>query len=146
MPDTSTISGVPPASTQEAYERIRAWFSQPSAELCGERLDDDEIVCYYRGPGGQTCAAGSVIPNRLYDEQIESKSFHAVASGRVTTGTGAPDIDTSAIRDFFTNVDAKFVDQAQAAHDGLVEANGSAAEFLIELDTLATEFYLTVPA
>ena len=54
----------------EAYEKIKAYFSRKGAKL--SRGGHEGIGCFYRHPeDGRACAVGCLIPDELYDPEIE---------------------------------------------------------------------------
>jgi hypothetical protein len=123
----------PPASTQEAYERIRRYFSRPSAQLAKHIGPLDTTNCEYRKGrqrNGRACAVGCLIPNELYTSRLEDQP--AGEAIRFSDG----------LFTYFRNVNELFLENAQHAHDRLAT---TAPHFVSLLDDLARDFNLTVP-
>lgn len=100
---------------QQAYEHIRHYFTRPGARL-SRGLDR----CYYRHPDdGRACAVGCLIPDELYNPDMEGRSAHSVLT-----------------RDLGWDDDlAVFLGAAQRKHDSANDV----ADFLLRLDALADE-------
>lgn len=150
-------------TTQEAYERMRVYFSRPGAKRAlapGHWTDDDEPVCVYRTPDGDACAAGCLIPDELYTPAIERSSAGVLFTGQVPVRNedGAPipgeAINIPEIAAFLADIDVKFLDEAQHLHDRAnvsyykdgdwVEEPNTVTRFLTELDALAEKTGLDV--
>lgn len=120
------ITSTPPHNTQEAYERIRTYFSRPGAELAYS----DEGECCYRTPDGNACALGCLLPDELYTAHMEGKNA-LIIIGR-----------NPAVRTFLANVDPRFLDKAQKHHDNAYDT----ADFISTLDLTAEQYGLKKPA
>jgi hypothetical protein len=123
----------PPASTQEAYERIRRYFSRPSADLAKSIDLFGSTFCEYRKGrqrNGRACAVGCLIPNELYSTSLEENSVGQIFSYFPT------------LKEYFANVNREFLADAQNLHD---DKAASAPHFVSLLDDLARDFNLTVP-
>lgn len=70
----------------------------------------DGNSCMYRGPGGKVCAAGPLIPNKLYKPSIEGQGFGGVIR---STDNNLPKDFTSK----FSTETIHFVRSLQCAHD-----------------------------
>lgn len=129
------------AKTQAAYERIRAYFTRPGAELAiGEPDEFGNPRCFYRKPGNGSCAVGCLIPDELYDEGIEGASVYALVTnnGR-RNNKGRPNYRPE-IAELLDGVDVPFLCSAQNAHDGA----GDVPNFLERLDEVALRYGLEV--
>ena len=93
-------------TVQEAAQRIYDWFvvdgNKPSL---GPRNE-----CRYRGPNGTRCAAGVLIPDDLYEEQMEGDPISWVFD------------KWPAVKEHFGEA-ASFVDKAQYVHDSAAHAS-----------------------
>lgn len=71
---TTVMTPPVPANAQEAYEFIRAFFIK-QGDFAYEQRDADDVSqggnCCYRTEDGRKCAAGCLIPDDLYDKEIE---------------------------------------------------------------------------
>lgn len=116
-------------TTQEAYDKMRAWFTKPGAQLA----KDERGLCCYRLNGRRNakvrCAAGCLIPDRLYDREFEGHDTDVL-------------YDDPDLASIFGCVDREFLQQAQETHDGAK----TVAEFLSQLDEDAAAFGLEVAA
>ena len=104
------------ADTQEFYEYVRNYFTQPGADraISGETGD-----CVYRTATGQACAVGCAIPDELYDSIIEGRSAKCLIEN-LAHGPSASKLPAhiwSPIVQLFANVDPEFIAAAQDAHD-----------------------------
>lgn len=125
-------------TTQAAYEKIRAHFSQPDVERAYE---ETLRSCVYRGLGvdGERdphspirCAFGVLIPDDRYSPDMEERF--------ADTLIGDPRFN---LQGLFLDVSTKFLQEAQYEHDNI----GVPFETFIErLDALAHDYNLTVPS
>lgn len=122
-------------TTQQAYEKMRAWFSKPGRPF---GYDDRLGACQYRGGGDPhssiRCAVGCLIPPRKYDPEIELQTVWA-----------QPDYFELVL----PGVDLGFLDEAQRAHDRLatdksLPTEARRARFIEALDLLAKRYKLDV--
>lgn len=126
----------PIKSTQRAYEMIRAYFSKPGAVRATGMVTDTESNrepfegCMYRTPEGRKCAVGCLIPDGLYDSDMENRTASEVKHW----GT---------LDEYLANVDGEFLEAAQYAHD---HESHSAEEFVHRLDEVAEARGYRVPA
>lgn len=58
----------------EIIDRVIAGFT---AQGKFSTRDMDQTVCLYRGPNGCKCAIGMLIPDELYDKNMEGRSLYA---------------------------------------------------------------------
>lgn len=108
---------------QEAYERIRAYFSREGAVLA-----KDEFGCYYRMGAvatGDACAVGCLIPDEKYTYRMEQRGVEVVYAK-------CPELKP--LDDFLR--------RAQHKHDSSTEVS----TFIKELDALADAEGLEVVA
>src|SRR5690606_38139587 len=61
---------------QESYETIGEYFTRKGAAL--SREGGIGSPCYYRGPDGQKCAAGVLIPDEKYSKIFEGRTVEDV--------------------------------------------------------------------
>jgi hypothetical protein len=126
--------------TQEAYEKMRSWFSKPNH---GPGYDPDIGECAYRGVDeNHRCAVGAILPDKLYKDSFES-------GGVVNIVT-----ESAAVAHYFKDVDISFLSSAQKIHDdkywGLLDSVDGVNEekfrvnFIASLDNLAGDFGLNV--
>lgn len=100
----------PYRDTQHAYETIHAYFTRPEATRANsfpnDRRDINPLVgCFYRDAAGNKCAFGCLIPDDVYDPEMEGQVAHILLGSR------------PALRDLFVNVNTEFIRAAQGAHD-----------------------------
>lgn len=131
-------------TTQEAYERIRTYFTRPDAVLARNPMSG---TCYYRDSEGNKCAVGCLIPDELYDKQL---------SENVTLGSKIEGKNMNAaieaheeLRDLLNGLSPEgrkkraFLAEAQGHHDST--STNSVEEFIVKLDATAIAYGLTVP-
>jgi hypothetical protein len=82
----------------------------------------DDISCLYRGPGGQKCAVGCVIPDELYSVAMERNSTVPLIVLSASNGYKLP---------WYIIRYRNFLEEFQAIHDG--KKNFEWKELLIEL-------------
>jgi hypothetical protein len=141
-------------TTQEAYEKMRAWFTQPGARLAMK--PDPTGGCLYHGDqagseypelAGTKCAVGCLIPDALYTPTLEvvgslaeweavmteDHYYHRAeeinAVGAVWNALGMDDHDKF-----------QFLLAAQQAHD----SSDDASMFVSRLDEIAASNNLAV--
>lgn len=124
-------------TTQEAYEKIRAYFSRDGADLAYEAYDDGARKCLYRTADGRKCAVGCLIPDELYRPRFEGNAVDGIVN-----------TEDAALRELLNGKSVEgarkltFLVEAQEAHDGSM----SVREFIERLDELAAEHNLNVAA
>ncbi len=123
-------------TVQQAYDRIRAYFSKPGARIA---FSDEANTCRYRytDSGGhiRKCAIGCLIPKKDYEPQYDfNMTTHQVlqALGWVDGPYPTSDDDLSV-----------FLVLAQTRHDEQ-GASGSPQQFIADLDLLAADSGLIV--
>lgn len=149
-------------TTQEAYERMRVYFSRPGAKraITDDPADDDHTLCCYRTEDGAACAVGCLIPDELYDPAIERASATCLLTGSVNErdeegGALANKIPIPQITQLLAQIDPKFLDEAQTLHDrdhhsyydeagDWMEERNTPALFISNLDALAETFDLDI--
>lgn len=89
--------------------------------------------CRYRGPDGARCAIGHLIPDRLYDPEMEYTS----AGGALANW---PDL-----AEHFKDVPGELLDSLQGAHDGACHADDFVSDFIRQTREIADEYHLTYP-
>lgn len=78
--------------------------------LAEQGRSDNGDGCLYRGPDGKVCAAGPLIPNKLYKPSFEGQGFGGVIR---STDNNLPKDFTSK----FTLESIYFIRDLQCAHD-----------------------------
>jgi hypothetical protein len=108
-------------TNQEAFDKVWDHFvtrgGPPSVDLTGP-----EPGCVYRGPNGERCGAGVLLPDEAYDPGMEGVAIGAILGSvqlhqklhqkRELTIKAA-----DKIRAAFTEFDRAFVAEIQRAHD-----------------------------
>lgn len=61
---------------QETFNKVRDHLLK---QKCKAR--DNERVCMYRAPDGKMCAVGCLIPDELYKEGMEGRTFDMLMEG-----------------------------------------------------------------
>lgn len=135
-------------TTQEAYERIREYFSRPGAEL-GK---SDHGSCAYITASGAKCAVGCLIPDEILSKWgnslNESGSLEGLKDG-VVDNYGHFFMafrDIPGLQELLNGEDAEgqrkfdFLSEAQKRHDD--SFTKTAEQFVAKLDVLAGEFGL----
>ena len=115
--------------TQEAYAKIRRYFTKPGAMLA----QGEDGSCFYRRTVGgrvRKCAVGCLIPKAKYSKEIEGRSISSIYS-------------LPAMRELFAEVDGGFLEEVQTLHDA---ESVDADDFVAHLDELAEDFGLVVVA
>lgn len=116
---------------QQAYDRMREYFARPDAQQAA-----DDGNCAYRAEDGSKCAIGCLIPDDLYDPEMEGAST-AHLFDRFHWLPFAPD-------------DVEFYRRAQRIHDTWTpyydqKENIPFQEWMLSgLDALAAEWGLKV--
>lgn len=99
--------------------------------------DDELIVCRYRDDNGRKCAVGVLIPDELYNSEMETWGIGTLIS-RGIVDIGLPiDADDSLFADY-----RHFLSNLQSAHDG--SCGGQDMQNLLRV--VAHQHELTVPA
>lgn len=134
-------------TTQEAYETIRAHFSQPYAEFAVITDCAGDPICKYRTDDGRKCAFGVLMPDELYDPSFEtcSADFLLNGGGKRNIGVGVF-VDAYDLADHFSGVNKSFILNAQYFHDTTATEGGTVEDFLYKLDDLARAHGLEVVA
>lgn len=122
----------PIASNQEAFDRVWQHFVVEK----GERSLSPRGQCRYRGSRGERCAAGVLIPDELYDEGMEDHGIIELLQYET-------DVDTTALQEYWRNVDPYLIGKMQWAHDDSCERFHE--EFEGEMRDIAKDFGLVVP-
>jgi hypothetical protein len=123
--------------TQQAYERIRAHFDAPGAQLArvGGSGGPGSGTCMYRAyavsDSTQKCAVGALIPDEAYDSRMEGSSLCESWLAKW------PFIDG-----LLHDVDKRFLRSAQLLHDSVAADAGT---FVTGLDLLAVAYGLKPP-
>ena len=58
---------------RETFERVRAHLTAQGQRSTTDR--HGRQICAYRGDGGRMCAAGTLIPDALYDDRMEGETI-----------------------------------------------------------------------
>lgn len=135
---------------QEAYNKIRAWFTRPTAKFGYNQNEGDERegMCVYRGngkAGSRTrCAVGCVLPNELYSPDMEGMAFGleprspALRRG-VSFEAKFPEAAS------YIGEAGLFLSMAQEIHDDAANSERSLESFIASFDEFAVERGLEVP-
>lgn len=136
---------------QEAYEKMREFFSRPGAVLAVERMthNPDKFKCVYRGGAEATspvrCAIGCLIPDEQYDPWFDEHGD--------ITGKGILDLDEAGrlpavIEDSIQACGyddfLDFLETCQSAHDRIGINQGTTGAFVRDLDAIAERYGLKV--
>jgi len=117
---------------QAVFDAVRTHFTKPGARLATiEPLTtpDNGNGCFYRDGKGNACAFGCLIPDEMYEPEMEGRSTDEVV-------TLWPEV-----RELFDeSVDTAFLDELQSAHD----ESGSLSQFLVALDCVGENWELSV--
>lgn len=121
-------------TNQQAYQRVRFWFSRPNARY-GMGMDEG---CVYRAHTNANslikCAVGCLIPNNIY---ANIQTLH-------------PDIEFLSLYDMsnlvpdLQEVDLEFLKKLQSMHDSCARQNRPMSFFIRRLDALARRYELVV--
>jgi len=133
--------------TQEAYERMREYFSRPDAVLAKIVWNDAGATCSYRDENGNKCAVGCLISDELYDSYLEEKQQ---TLGEAIEGAfvGLIINESPILKELLNGEDSEgarklaFLSKSQYLHDN--QAN-TPEHFIDLLDDLASSFDLKVP-
>lgn len=119
---------------QTMFDRVYRHFvidrASPSVVFtCGT------VQCRYRGPNGERCALGLLIPDDAYEPTMEGTLALGLLDNKLCARLGI-DID-----------DVDFVDELQGAHDHSVDAGAGFHDDLeSKLRHIAARYDLTVPS
>ena len=126
-------------TTQEAYEAIRDYFSQPGRERAIDPESDD---CVYKGPKGQKCAVGCLIPDNLYSPEFEGNTLGTLLV--LLRDWKDSDAQAAEVYALLNDDESKvsFLTEAQRLHDGQGASDMEEVEefgpwFVTRLDSLA---------
>lgn len=124
---------------QEAYEKIRAWFSRPNAVY---GMDPQEANCVYRAeqdPHSEIrCAVGCLIPDDIYDPAWEGQTIFLLSgNGRLSTPARELGLREDVVQ---------WLETVQVLHDRCANEDFQMRHFLSELDIFAREADLQVVA
>lgn len=103
--------------------------------------------CFYRGPKGERCAFGVLIPDRLYDPNMDAFGGVRASSLLRWYPDVAEYLDAEVSYEEATG-DMLFIDDLQTAHDRVAKGDADWLEAGIEgsLRELADRYDLVVPA
>lgn len=110
-------------TNQEVFDAV--WNGLASQGF--QRSIGYEGTCLYRGPDGLKCAVGHLIPDNLYDTDLEGKTVSQLIEAECLVGVFGEEVDTS------------FLFKLQQAHD---TSDGNMKE---KLASVATSFGLNYP-
>ena len=141
-------------TTQEAYDKIREYFSHPEAEFgVGE-----DGSCEYISSEGRKCAVGCLIPHEILSDYGEllnnSGSLDGLQTGGVTDTGFVAFRDVPGLKDLLNGDDEEgrhklaFLKAVQSSHD-LIGGSGRGERedmdtFLVSLDDLAAGYGLQI--
>lgn len=95
-------------------------------------------VCVYRGPNGERCAIGMLIPDDVYDPRIEAFSI-ALVLNEFPSIRKALGVDEG-------QGDRVFLKRLQGCHDRAQIVPDFHEDIRVRLEKLAAEYDLRVPA
>jgi hypothetical protein len=113
-------------------EQWKNWFiSSTSGILAQGGPAMDGAACMYRAPNGRKCAAGQLIPDELYNPDIEGGSFYQPIMDKEITKVMPHYEAILSLQDNMklTESDIKFISDLQSAHDGSVPINSDDPDF-----------------
>lgn len=103
---------------QEIFDKVWDHFivkrNPPSLAEDTEALRSGAVQCLYRGPNGERCAIGLLIPDEVYTPNMEKASIGDL----IDSGTShIPGEERAKLFDLFDGVDFEFLADIQNAHD-----------------------------
>lgn len=116
-----------PESMQDAYNKIRTYFSRPDAVIAVSETTDYGSRCLYKTEEGNKCAIGCLLSDDEYDERFE--------------GLNASEVVGMLGWEFMSSF-GHSLDVIQHIHDH----SETAKEFVNKLDKYATKHSLKVPS
>ena len=117
-----------PLTKQEVFDAVYRHVKR-DGRLGQGIAKDGSVMCYYRGPEGQKCVAGALIPDKKYMKKLENKSVQRIMHK-------FPGVFPE------MQIDAEYLlSRLQYEHD-----NSDSVESLLErLKLIAKEHKLTIP-
>ena len=70
-----TLKTLPDATAQEVFDQVTTHLLQQNSKSMGERE-----TCLYRGDGNKVCAAGCLISDDEYNEQMEYQNWKELSN------------------------------------------------------------------
>jgi hypothetical protein len=117
-------------TNQQAFDQVVTHLAQQGRRAMGPaKWDQSAEVCKYRGPDGTKCAAGVLIPDELYDPEMEGDGI-LVLLGRYER-----------VRETLSDVRPGLLSALQRAHDSSFAWYGAGA-FRSEFAKVVTAFQL----
>lgn len=125
-------------NNQEAFDKVVAHLKtqkKRSTESLSLKAGDK---CLYRGPNGLKCAIGCLIPDELYDNNMDyggnSSIQHALEKN-------------PALAKYFSGIPLLLLSDLQRAHDAIMnwDENGFNETGFERLKIIASDFNLTYP-
>lgn len=95
----------------------------------------EESACRYRGPNGEKCAVGVLLPDELYRPEMDGPAM-AVGNLLKWYGDALPP---------WMHAEQEFLAALQAAHDEVFDFGGS-SDIEVALRDVAQHYGLTVPS
>ena len=97
---------------QEIYDKVKEHLLKQGARSL--LVDNPNGTCAYRGGNGAMCAAGILIKDEHYDEELETKStvYYKVSAALRKSGI---DVDKEEVK--------RLVENLQELHDGIEPEN-----------------------
>ena len=128
---------------QELYQRVRKYATDARDPFSYDQDAALGVKCRYRGPNDTKCAIGCVLPDGLYDPDMEGNGIDGLLDGCW------PDVTW-----FFDGVDRNMLVEFQSAHDTIAPSYEVAdledtkellrELYLLRLDNIARSYGLTV--
>ena len=132
-------------TAQEAYDRIRAYFSQPGAQLA-KTPNTNGRTCWYRINAvsySTGCAVGCLIPDELYDPHLDDLDDGTSIGDVVMAANEGDEVCEKIVNYLGIHEDDdlfNFLQDAQLAHD----CSSTIETFFKSLDKYAQDAGLTV--
>lgn len=123
-------------NNQEAFNKIWQHFVVNKAPPSFADYAGRGIACAYRGENGAMCAVGCLIPDEMYTPHIEGNAIKSI----IENNHHFPKITN-----FLSNVDVKFLEVCQRAHDEQAGWNYFHDNIKVKLTQIASTWNLTIP-
>lgn len=113
---------------QEAFDRaVFGTIRQGRGSYVGR------VSCRYRGPDGTRCTIGRLIPDRLYNPEMEGRSARGLLK------------EWPIVAKHFAGVPVELLEDLQGAHDDACGAKDFAQDFILRARDIAVKYQLTYP-
>lgn len=126
-------------TNQEAFDAVYRHFIINDAPYSV----DIENECMYRGPGGEKCAGGLLIPDFMYKSSMEGKKIGALLGDVIVSG-GKVAYDYPELVEYFSGTDIGLLKLLQRSHDATSYTRDK-KQMTEQLKLIAKEYNLTIP-